>query len=83
MRRRAFGSRYINSIRFGEKPSDQVLQLLRDHGFRYDRRLNEWYAHKSVESATVIDCIKAGETDPATVNERVSERQMEEQNGII
>ena len=70
-----------NTIRFDSKPAEAVLQVLRDYGFRWNGRSRCWSAPQSVASATVIDCIRAGDLE--NVGVAVAERQMEADCGII
>lgn len=70
-----------NRIKFDEKPTKDVLDLLKGYGFRWDRYRKDWYAPQSIESATVIDCIRDGDLEH--VGRRVGEAMMEADCGII
>lgn len=76
MRRRSY-----NRIGFEIKPAQAIVDTLKHWGFRWDPVRRDWYAGQSIASATVVDCIKGGEIDQ--IGERVAERQMEAENGII
>lgn len=73
--------RGYNRIGFEVKPRQEIVDCLKAHGFRWDPARRDWYAEKSVETATVIDCIRAGELEQ--IGERIAERHAEEENGII
>lgn len=82
MRRSGLQSlRDYNRIKFEVKPRQEIVDCLKRWGFHWDPARRDWYAEKSVESATVIDCIKAGEK-LELIGERVAEAQMETENGI-
>lgn len=73
--------RETNRIKFEIKPRQEIVDALKQWGFRWDPARRDWYAERSVESATVIDCIKSGEK-PELIGQRVAEAQMETENGI-
>ena len=78
----SYSRRELNHISFETKPSKETRDFLKSWGFWWDRRLYRWVALRSVESATIVDCL-ATDTPLEQIAERVAERRMEADAGII
>lgn len=71
-----------NSISFDSVPPVEVRDALKAHGFRWNRTAHRWQAPQSIETAAVVDHLRAGGS-VATLEQHVAERCMEAASDII